>query len=65
VRGIQREDKNIYGAMHFGLGTNIDVGGSIRSRIHMDGVILEPTLYVDGEVRIDDGRFLRPIEGNV
>jgi hypothetical protein len=65
VRGIQREDKNIYGAMHFGLGTNIDVGGSIRSKIHMDGVILEPTLYVDGEMRMDNGRFLRPIEGNV
>lgn len=64
VRGIQREDKNVYGAMHFGLGTNIDVGGTIRSKIHMDGVILEPTLYVDGEIRMEDGRFLRPIEGN-
>lgn len=64
VRGIQREDKNIYGAMHFGLGTNIDVGGTVRSRIHMDGVILEPSLYVDGDLRMEHGRFLRPIEGN-
>ena len=64
VRGIQREDKNIYGAMHFGLGTNIDVGGSVRSRIHMDGVILHPTLFVDGDMRMEDGRFLHPIEGN-
>jgi 2,5-dihydroxypyridine 5,6-dioxygenase len=63
VRGIQREDKNIYGAMHFGLGTNIDVGGSVKSKIHMDGVILEPTLYVDGVKRMDNGRFLVPIEG--
>lgn len=64
VRGIQREDKNIWGTMHFGLGTNIDVGGSVRSSIHMDGVILEPTLYVDGMKRIDNGRFLVPIEGD-
>lgn len=63
VRGIQREDKNIYGSMHFGLGTNIDVGGSVKSKIHMDGVILEPTLYVDGDKRIDNGRFLVSIEG--
>jgi 2,5-dihydroxypyridine 5,6-dioxygenase len=49
--------------MHFGLGTNIDVGGTIMSNIHMDGVILEPTLYVDGEKRIEHGRFLVPIEG--
>jgi leucyl aminopeptidase (aminopeptidase T) len=64
VRGIQREDKNIMGTMHFGLGTNIDVGGSVKSKIHMDGVILEPTLYVDGVKRIDNGRILAPIEGN-
>lgn len=63
VRGVQREDKNILGSMHFGLGTNIDVGGTIHSKIHMDGVILEPTLYVDGDMRIDNGRFLRPIDG--
>ncbi len=48
VRGIQREDKNIMGTLHFGLGTNVDVGGSIKSKIHMDGVILHPTLEVDG-----------------
>jgi hypothetical protein len=63
VRGIQREDKNIIGTMHFGLGTNIDVGGSVKSKIHMDGVVLEPTLYVDGVKRIDNGRILVPIEG--
>lgn len=62
IRGIQREDKNILGAMHFGLGTNVDVGGSILSNIHMDGVILEPTLYVDGDKRIEHGRFLRPVD---
>jgi leucyl aminopeptidase (aminopeptidase T) len=62
VRGIQREDKNILGTLHFGLGTNIDVGGSIKSKIHLDGVILEPTLYVDGVKKIDNGKFLVPIE---
>lgn len=62
IRGVQREDKNILGSMHFGLGTNVDVGGTIHSNIHMDGVILEPTLYVDGAKRIEHGRFLVPIE---
>jgi leucyl aminopeptidase (aminopeptidase T) len=63
IRGIQREDKNILGTMHFGLGTNIDVGGSVKSKIHMDGVILEPTLYVDGVKKIDNGNILACIEG--
>ena len=59
---MQREDKNILGSMHFGLGTNVDVGGTITSNIHMDGVILEPTLYVDGDKRIEHGKFLRPLD---
>ena len=63
VRGCQREDKNIMGSMHFGIGTNVDVGGTIFSNIHMDGVVLEPTVYIDGEKRMEDGRFLRPVEG--
>ncbi|HEX4214937.1 MAG TPA: hypothetical protein VIA06_16580 [Candidatus Dormibacteraeota bacterium] len=61
ITGVQREDKNIFGSMHFGLGTNVDVGGSVVSNIHMDGVVLEPTLYVDGDMRIDRGRFLVPV----
>lgn len=65
VRGIQREDKNVMGTMHFGLGTNVDVGGSVMSKVHMDGVVLEPTLYVDGVKRIEDGNFLVPIESEM
>ncbi len=62
VRGVQREDKNILGSMHFGIGTNVDVGGTIMSNIHLDGVILQPTLHVDGELRIDRGRFAVPLD---
>lgn len=62
VVGSQREDKNIFGAMHFGLGTNSDVGGTINSNLHMDGVILQPTLFVDGEKRLARGRFLVPLD---
>jgi 2,5-dihydroxypyridine 5,6-dioxygenase len=58
VTGNQREDKNIFGSIHFGLGTNVDVGGTLRSKIHMDGVVLRPTMYVDGKEQIRNGRFL-------
>jgi leucyl aminopeptidase (aminopeptidase T) len=62
IRGIQREDKNIFGSIHFGLGTNVDVGGSIRSKIHLDGVVLQPSVYVDGELRMEYGTFLVPVD---
>lgn len=62
VTGIQREDKNIFGSMHFGLGTNIDVGGTVKSCVHMDGVVFAPTVMVDGIERIRDGQFLVPLD---
>ncbi len=62
IVGSQREDKNIYGAMHFGLGTNSDVGGTVHSNLHMDGVVLQPTLYVDGVKKIDRGDILVPLD---
>jgi leucyl aminopeptidase (aminopeptidase T) len=55
VTGVQREDKNMLGCMHIGLGTNADVGGEVQSKLHMDGVIARPTLEIDGEVKIDRG----------
>lgn len=62
IVGSQREDKNIFGAMHFGLGTNSDVGGTVDSNLHMDGVILQPTLFVDGVKKIENGQFLVPLD---
>ena len=62
IIGDQREDKNILGSMHFGLGTNADVGGTISSRLHMDGVMLQPTLSVDGVMRIEAGKLLVPLD---
>lgn len=61
ITGCQREDKNILGCIHIGLGTNADVGGDIRSKLHMDGVIAQPTLKIDGELMIDKGEIL-PID---
>lgn len=59
--GNQREDKNVFGSMHFGLGTNVDVGGTVASNIHIDGVVLRPTVDVDGVLKIQDGEFLTPL----
>jgi len=62
IVGEQREDKNIYGSMHFGLGTNSDVGGTVTSNLHMDGVVLQPTLSIDGVTKLERGKFLVPLD---
>jgi leucyl aminopeptidase (aminopeptidase T) len=34
------------------------MGGTIRVASHLDGVITEPTVIVDGETIMDQGKFL-------
>lgn len=53
--GNQKEDKNVLGSVHVGIGTNEDVGGTVRSRVHLDGVISKPTLTVDGKIIVEKG----------
>ena len=58
VTGVLREDKMILGSMHVALGRNDDVGGTVYSALHMDGVILRPTLEVDDDLIIEEGKIL-------
>jgi leucyl aminopeptidase (aminopeptidase T) len=60
VTGIVREDKKLAGSVHVALGMNVDTGGTVDSRTHVDGVIRRPTVTVgettlveDGELRVD------------
>jgi leucyl aminopeptidase (aminopeptidase T) len=55
VTGVIREDKKIYGTVHVGLGMNTDVGGKNDSKLHLDGVIRRPTVYVDDKIIVENG----------
>ena len=56
--GNQAEDKKRAGTVHFAVGDNESLGGTLRSTIHLDGVLRSPTVRLDGEVVVDDGRLL-------
>ncbi|MDF3311471.1 aminopeptidase [Rhodococcus sp. T2V] len=55
LSGVVREDKKKAGTMHLALGMNTDVGGTIDSRLHIDGVLRRPTLHVDDLLVVDNG----------
>lgn len=55
--GVTLEDEKIYGTVHIAFGTNTSFGGVNKAACHMDGIILKPTLYLDGELVIRDGAF--------
>ncbi len=42
-------DEKAAGTVHVALGDDASIGGTVDAPIHSDGVILEPTVHVDGE----------------
>ncbi len=55
ITGTILEDEKILGTVHIAFGNNASMGGSVRVPFHLDGVVLEPTLVVDGRVLIGKG----------
>jgi 2,5-dihydroxypyridine 5,6-dioxygenase len=51
-------DEGAFGTMHIGIGTSTNLGGAIKAATHFDAVMRHPTLAVDGEILIRDGRVL-------
>lgn len=48
-------DAGILGHLHIGIGRNIEIGGRSDSRIHIDGVMQEGTIFLDGKCVLQDG----------
>jgi len=51
------EDEKVFGTVHIALGNNLSFGGNVDVPLHVDGIILKPTLEVDGKVLIKDGEW--------
>lgn len=50
-----REIKKKLGQAHTALGDNLSLGGTVDSAIHLDIILLRPTVIVDDQVVIDEG----------
>jgi len=58
VSGNILEDEKVLGTVHIALGNNASMGGTVNVPIHLDGLIRNATLYVDGELVLDKGKLL-------
>jgi len=53
------ETKKRLGTAHMAVGDNArDYGGSVECEVHLDGMILDVTIELDGKKIIDNGRLL-------
>jgi leucyl aminopeptidase (aminopeptidase T) len=58
LRGNMAEDKVLLGVVHIGIGDSHTIGGLVESAIHVDAIILNPTVVVDGRTLVDRRRVL-------
>jgi leucyl aminopeptidase (aminopeptidase T) len=49
------EDEKALGTIHLAFGTSAGIGGVNRSSVHIDGLVLRPTLELDGRRLLEDG----------
>jgi leucyl aminopeptidase (aminopeptidase T) len=57
LTGNVLEDEKILGTVHVAFGASQGIGGVVSVPIHLDCVVLEPTLAVGGTTVLDAGRF--------
>lgn len=55
--GIILEDEKAYQTVHIAFGTNVGFGGNNQADCHMDGIIKNPSLYLDDKLVMLDGVF--------
>ena len=52
------EDEKAYHTVHIAFGTNNGFGGTNKADCHMDGIIKDPTLYLDEQLVMKDGELM-------
>jgi leucyl aminopeptidase (aminopeptidase T) len=52
------EDEKILGTAHIAFGASAAIGGTVQVPVHLDCVVLEPTVEIDGEPLVRAGELL-------
>ena len=52
------EDEKILGTAHVAFGASAAIGGEVQVPVHLDVVVLKPTVELDGEPLVRDGELL-------
>jgi leucyl aminopeptidase (aminopeptidase T) len=58
VTGNVLEDEKVIGTAHLAFGTSAGLGGVNIASVHIDGVLLRPTIELDGARVLDNGQLL-------
>lgn len=56
--GNLAEDKKLLGTVHFAVGDNKSLGGIVESSVHLDGLMLNPTVLADKNILVEEGKLI-------
>src|SRR5205823_11057966 len=62
LTGSVLEDEKILGTVHVAFGASAGIGGTVSVPIHLDVVVLDASLDVDGRPVLDRGSFVLALE---
>jgi leucyl aminopeptidase (aminopeptidase T) len=55
IIGNVLEDEKVMGTVHMAIGDNKSMGGQVSVQSHLDGILLKPTLEIDGQMIMKEG----------
>ncbi len=58
IIGNTLEDEKVYATCHVAFGDNFGFGGTIKCDSHIDGIVGEPTVSLDGTIIVENGNIL-------
>ena len=58
LTGELLEDEKLLGTVHVAFGASAGIGGEIQVPVHLDCVVMKPTLMIDGHEVVRDGELL-------
>ncbi|HMA76814.1 MAG TPA: aminopeptidase [Candidatus Krumholzibacteriaceae bacterium] len=58
ITGKILEDEKVMGTIHIALGNNMSMGGTVNVPIHLDGIVMKPTVEFDGKMIMEKGKLL-------
>ncbi len=58
MTGIMLDDEGVFGSVHIGIGTNITLGGTIKTACHYDLLQWRGTIEVDGRLILENGQLM-------
>lgn len=58
ISGFIGEDEKVLGTCHFAFGNNFSFGGTLTPPIHLDCVVMKPTIKFDGKEIMVNGNYI-------